>query len=217
MVPASAYPIVRAGLTPRLTALACGAILCAALSGCGSGPAIDNPQPVSADAYRATFDAGVLVLRDHGFTVNRQDYRFGRITSKPKPSPNVTQFWTADNGTFDQAMSSSLNNQRRIVTISLTPTKGEGDGQANETGAYLLQVEVELQRLSDTTRRMTGSMEAYSVSRNLTDRPDEFRRANVPTRKFYLLEKDTPMEQRMLADILQRAAELKPVKVETQD
>jgi hypothetical protein len=57
------------------------------LGGCSSSATLENPQPVSAEAYRATFDASIDVLRDHGFVVGRQDYRFGRVTSQPRPSP----------------------------------------------------------------------------------------------------------------------------------
>lgn len=177
------------------------------LVGCGSAPELANPQTVTTEDYRATFDASIDVLRDHSFVIHRQDYRFGRITAKPLRSPTAMEVWNRDNATFDQTISSTLNDQQRQVTITLSPTEPE-PGQAPAT-TYDLIVRVDLERMSDTTRRLTGAMDGYAIVRPLSDRPDELRRANVPTRQYYFHERDPQMEQRLLRGILQRAAELK--------
>jgi len=87
------------------------------IAGCAAKPAADNPSIIAADQYAATFEAAVESLRRNGFVVDRQDFRFGRVTSQPKRSPTLIEFWSPDNTTFEEAAGGSLDGHRRIVSV----------------------------------------------------------------------------------------------------
>lgn len=89
----------------------------ASLAGCATRPTAGNPSIIAADQYAATFEAAVEALRRNGFVVDRQDFRFGRVNTQPKRSPTLLEFWSPDNTTFTEAAGSSLDAQRRVVTV----------------------------------------------------------------------------------------------------
>lgn len=173
------------------------------LAGCSAPPTtIESPMPVAAEDYRKTFEAAALSLRENGFIIDRQDYRFGKLTTKPRFSPNIVEFWNRDNTTSAQSISASLNNEHRIVTIELNRAPGS-DGQP-AASAYELSIEVAIERTTDPNRRLTGSTSAVNMVRALSETPTEFERQGVHGPAMVFVERDAEFEQRLLADIALR-------------
>ena len=63
------------------------------IGGCAAKPAtIDNPLSIKAAQYDDAYEAAKLVLREHGFDLDRQDYRFGRVSSQPLGAPSAVGY-----------------------------------------------------------------------------------------------------------------------------
>jgi hypothetical protein len=93
-----------------------------AITGCQSPPSTaSNPFEIDAREYSRMFDAAVIVLRDHGFRVDRQDHRFGIITTAARDVPTPVEPWQPNQGEPTRAIEHLLNHQRHTVTIRLTP------------------------------------------------------------------------------------------------
>ncbi|MEM9883122.1 MAG: hypothetical protein AAF800_09425 [Planctomycetota bacterium] len=106
---------------------------------------------VAAEAYPAVFEGAVRLLRSRGFAVDRQDFRFGAITTRPAGSPTLFEPWRIDNRTAELAARSTLGDLRRRIEVSFVPA----DGPATPS-SYGLEVAVRLERLQVPQRRMNG-------------------------------------------------------------
>ena len=92
-----------------------------ALIGCTRPPVAANPYPIQLRDYDRTYTAAIAVLRDNGFRIDRQDYRFGRLTTIPLGSPTIAEPWHRHNSTTAQAWHSTLSDLQRRVTVFLEP------------------------------------------------------------------------------------------------
>lgn len=207
------------------------ALALALLTGCAATPASSSPAPVAADDYRRTFEAAIETLRVEGFVVARQDFRFGRITSQPRPSPAFFEVWKRDNSTAGQALGSTVNADDRVVTVKFDPANtsvqpalqlpdgvplvtAESDAtllaiQAGRepSAPYTLAVEVAIHRHQRPARRLTGSTDGSHLVRPLLDVPDDLdKRGATPDYRTFV-ENDEPMASKLLALILQRASQ----------
>jgi len=104
-----------------------GALLaCLALLGCNSRiVSANNPVAITAEEYDRIFEATVDVLRLNQFRVDRQDRRFGVITTEPLIAASALEPWYTDNTTPYQTADATLNYQRRIVSVHLEPADRE--------------------------------------------------------------------------------------------
>ena len=198
-------------------ALAAAALLLAGTlsTGCASDrAALDNPQPVAADAYPDVFARTVDVLRRQGFEIDRKDLRFGQITSLPKGSPTAFEPWIADNSTPGQAWQSTLGDLRRIVKISFEPAEAtpvnsvvadEADDDSASSssaalGPYQVHVEVQLEQRQVTGRRLDGRTRG-SVFADLAEPPQSLQDRGIDAQYWQPIGRDTPLEQRLLQAI----------------
>ncbi len=102
-------------------------LMLVALAGCSSTPAAQDHMAIDAREYDRVYEAARLALRQRGFVLDRQDHRFGRITTLPLRSPTVGEVWHRGNTTAYQSWESTLNQERRIVTVSMTPLDAASD------------------------------------------------------------------------------------------
>ena len=80
---------------------------------------VENPYVLARSEYDAIFAAAKDALHDNGFMLDRVDYRFGTITTRPLTAPTIMEPWHDGNTTFSQAAESTVNNQRRSVTVTI--------------------------------------------------------------------------------------------------
>ena len=145
-------------------------LLAAALgvAGCTTAPRpAPLPSPIGVEiasgAYPAAFAAAVDTLRGAGFAVDRADYRFGVVTTRPEGSPTVFEPWKTGNTTHHARVLSTLNDVRRRITVTFA---GADDaGAALRAGAQpgepvasrQMRVLVQLEARDTPGRRLNGS------------------------------------------------------------
>jgi len=191
------------------------------MSACSSTP--DQPAEqttavftFSAESYPAVHAAAVKVLRDNGFTIARNDYRFGAVTSDPKESPTLMEFWLDDATTRDQAQSDTLNAQQRTVRVTiqeyvdleaaLSSTNSDGgEGTDDTPKQYQLMIEVLVERLQQPDRYLT-----HSASNRLTatyrTTPRHLNNRGIDGTYAQVMTRDPLLERRLVQAIHQAVA-----------
>jgi len=101
-----------------------------ATAGCTASKPVDNPLTIDAREYKRMYKASIEVLRDEGFRPDRQDYRFGRVTTQPRDAPSVFEPWNRTNATAWHTANSTINAQRRQVTVFLDPVEDSSSAAA---------------------------------------------------------------------------------------
>lgn len=191
------------------------------LAGCGRQPVnIDNPIGLSTGEYHDVFDAGVAVLRDYRFELNRRDRRFGVITTQPLTASSVIEPWYPDNTTSDQVLESTLNHDRRTVRLMIEPIDGGPMDRTATAGAapttplaYQLRLEVLIERQHVPDQPLhTAVVGGLGFVRDTTTTHAYASERGSETAYWYPIGRDALLEQRLVRDILnqanlQRAAE----------
>lgn len=205
------------------------AIITTVLVGCNRTLRTDgNLSQVPAASYDATFQAAVEVLRDHGFRVNRQDYRYGIVNTHPLESSTALEPWRFTNSTLGQATQSTLSHTRRIATVHLEPVTPEEEQALRDLGAndtppaddaavegeaaslppraenYRVRVEVVMQNHQQPQRRLIVS--ARGKGSEIRGIPSEWRERGITSDYWIDTGRDPYLEQRLLDDILRRTA-----------
>jgi hypothetical protein len=177
-------------------------LACLAGPGC-SRPIVeaDNPARLSAEDYRAHFDASIAVLRDNGYVIDRRDYRFGRISTRPQGSPNILEVWNPQNTTADQALESTFASERRRVNVTFAGV--ESPVTADAFDAYTFEVEVVLERRQIPIRRMAGSARR-NVFTNLAAPPRELAERGITGNYWEPVGRDPYLEARLIQQITQQ-------------
>ncbi len=165
--------------------------------------AAPNPLRISASEYDPAYKAAAEVLRDHGFAMDRQDYRFGLIETGALMSPTIGEPFRPGNTTVEQALESTLNHQRRIARVMLEPLASADDVSAPPQG-YNLHVEVMIERRQQPDLQMSGATSGYGVYHRYTRTPSELQDRGINGAYWQPLRRDLYMEQRLMSDILDR-------------
>jgi hypothetical protein len=167
----------------------------------GSQEPIYGPTFSGSQAFALVIEASVGVLRDYGFAIDRQDYRYGLVTSRPLVAPTIFEFWRPTNTSTDQMLEATLNNQRRIVRIRLHPISRPLDVGTE----YQVSVQVQLQRLQQPLRTLNGSTRGNAIVSRLSSVPAEWADRGI-TRAYWLADGYDPLlAERILYDIAERA------------
>jgi len=185
-------------------------LLCIALTmgGCQSVAEVQPVLTVSSAQYRGAFDSAVTTLRDLGYDIDREDYRFGVITTHPRYSPIVAEVWDRSNTTFHQMIDSTLNHQRRIVrvTIAASLIDDVSAAPASDTGDRELRVEVTIQRMQNPARQMSGTKRGRRVLQAMRRPAGELVEKGV-TRRYWLdVGHDPQLAGRLYGAIQKRVA-----------
>lgn len=197
-------PIGRtAALTLLLMATAC------------RGPRAAGPTSIEVDAreYSRLFEAATLVLRDSGFDVARQDYRFGELASAPLKSPLFFEFWEPTHG-HGLTVQDSTNDQRRVARVYLEPAadaSAEPDSHAagsstDRPSNYTMGVEIVIERLQRPQRYLTNS--ANQPVGTLADVPAEVAQLGVYGPYWQPVGRDDALAAKILARAVRRSLTL---------
>ena len=166
------------------------------------------------------YQAAVEVLREEGLVVAMQDYRFGRIASEPFAAGTIAEPWRKAGQTLRQAARSTLNSQRRVVTVTIESTTG-GEGEAKSPlakvaadqarrgeGDYLVRVEVSIEQLQVPRRYLTGSTTGRSLFGHLSSVPAELEERGITSSYWQPVGTDPYMEQHLLEQIVRRSVDV---------
>ena len=175
-----------------------------ALTGCARQvPTVNNPLEVSPGEYDRLFRASIDELRDRGYVVDRHDYRYGTVSARPAGSPMFAELWRKDNTTGRQAWTSTVNYQRRLITITLEPVAP--DPGRDQPDHYLLRAEVVVERVSVPTTYATGSTVGRRVIGNLNRVPTEWQERGITGHYWRPVGRDPYLGQRLIDAIVRRS------------
>ncbi len=180
--------------------------LCALLTVACRGPQAAGPTAIEIDAreYSRLFEAATLVLRDTGFDVARQDYRFGELASTPLKSPLFFEFWEPTHG-HGLTVQDSTNDQRRVARVYLEPAASAA-ADADEPANYVMGVEIVIERLQQPLRYLTNS--PRQPIGTLADVPAEVARLGVYGPYWQPVGRDDALAARILAQAVRRSLTL---------
>ncbi len=174
--------------------------------GCSAPVArVANPIDISADEYGPMFGAAVEVLRELGYIVEEQDYRFGAITARPMPTATAVEPWFATGSSDEHAWADTVNYQRRIISITfelVAPVKDDPFAQQND---YLMRTEVMIERLAAPVAQLTGSTQGRRIIGRLRRVPAEWERRGIEGTYWWAVGRDEPLEQRLVNLIVRRS------------
>ncbi|MEM6393522.1 MAG: hypothetical protein AAF797_12165 [Planctomycetota bacterium] len=182
-------------------------MLLAVFTGCSATPDAATPQtqraitPVPADQYHATLAAARTVLTDLGYTLDRDDHRFGILTTRPLDAATLAEVWRPDNRSAGLAAESTLSEIRRTVRVTLTPLT-----RSNPPTHFALAVEVELARKHAPLRYLNGS--ARTVFATLDDLPTEWEARGLEPEYWQPVRRDATLEAHLTERILDRLANM---------
>jgi hypothetical protein len=190
-----------------------------ALIGCtATPPTASAPVEIAADEFPRIFQASLNVLRDEGFVIDQQDYRFGTITTKPATSATFGEPWYGRRQTPRQAASATINDQRRVVTVTLEPAdKADKDEQISPDTDFVVRLEVMIEQFQVTTRFLTGSARGRAIFGHLRKAPTELEERGISDHYWMPVTRDPYMEQRLLERIVRESVTTQsPAKVSEQ-
>lgn len=89
--------------------------------GCARGldTTVSNPVEIDASEYPRVFKAADASLREMGFRMDRIDYRYGRLSTRPLLAPVFFEAWKPTSTTIGQQAAGTLNDQRRIAIVTI--------------------------------------------------------------------------------------------------
>lgn len=181
----------------------------AALTACQTRPAPlprgaeSNPILVDAD-YDVLFAGARAVLRDHRFTIFREDPRRGEIVTEPMTGQQFWEYWRADSAGLYNTLESSMHTILRTIDVRVYPARDEQDQPI--PGRQYLEVRAYTDRLSQPERAMTAVNQlptTYKVGRGLTNALElEAEGAAQPRRVF--LGRDALLEDWLIREMTGR-------------
>jgi len=164
---------------------------------------IIDPNETSRFIYKASYDnvwqqALQLVSRT-GFTLDRQDYRLGVITTQPLPSAQVVEFWKPQQTTFTNAAENTINSQRRLLRLTISPVPGKPE-------FYQIGVRVLVERETNPTEMVGGPIfvEGSGFGRNTMTLRSDFAEVKQQPMKWIVLGHDPKLEKKILDQLFLR-------------
>jgi hypothetical protein len=192
---------------------------------------------IQASSYEPLYEASRQVLRERGFTLNQQNYRFGLITTEPTTAATLFEPFRANHATSRSAMRSTLRHTRRTVTVALEPaddietvleaqTAGEEDAPPTRPGEvavepptvattqpanreYQIRVWVTVEAKQKPTRRLVGGG-GERIFSSLDRVPERWQQRGIEGTYWQPIGRDRELEHKLLRAILRRAFTDKP-------
>lgn len=187
------------------------------LAGCATQQALkDAPNPLEIDVteYDRMFDATVAVLREQGMGVQVKDYRMGTIVSKPAISPSALEVWRIENSVKGNGLESTLNMQRRIVTVQMSPAPDE---PADNPQTYHMAVQVVVEQEQNPRHQLTGSTSGYRLIANYNQTPGELEDRGIAGTYWYPVGTDPLLENKLMRTIVHRSLTVDMPNVDNSD
>ncbi len=193
----------------RALAVAVLILFALGLAGCASGyRPTKNTIDIESSEYSRVFKAAVKILRDQGFTVDREDFRYGVITTLAVGAPTIVEPWRPGNRTTAQAIDSTLNDQRRRVAVTMEPESPIQDGADQSVGnsdKYTMRVDVQVERLQIPARHLTQSTAGRRVFKTLWSNPGKLQGRGISKKYWEPIGRDTVLERHLLAAIIRKS------------
>jgi hypothetical protein len=200
-----------------VTAATAVAVALGWLSGCITGPSnpaatqpataldVATSQPtywlnqaavaeVQGNDFNALWESAKETVRAYQFTLDRQDYRSGVITTAPEISKQIFEVWRDDAGTAYDAWAATMGAIRRTIRFEVT---------RNPDNTFTMVPKVLVERQSIFERRVTdvsqyrfafaGPVRVQPARTVVSLDPDTYQ--DVPVKYWYATGRDLEMEK----------------------
>jgi hypothetical protein len=202
-------------------------MLCVAaiVAGCQSDPPrVADPLPVAGAEYDRFYEATRAVLRDRGFELAQQNYRFGLVTTEPLTARTLFEPIGDNHQSLASATRSTLRHTRRKVRVALEPQQ-ESQGSSQNAmpaatqpitltdapptvattkpaeAAYQLRVVVTVEARQAPTRRVIGGT-GRRVFSTLNRVPKRWARRGIEKTYWHPLGRDRELEAQLRREIV---------------
>jgi hypothetical protein len=162
-----------------------------------------DPNQTSRFIYKATYDniwqQAIDILTRTGFALDRQDYRLGVLTTRPLPSAQILEFWKPQHADATTALENTINNQRRIVRLSITKVPGKPD-------FYEVGVQVLVERKTNPTEQIGGPLfvEGSGFGRNAITLRSDFAEVSSGPGIWLPIGHDPKLEGKLITELFNR-------------
>jgi hypothetical protein len=173
----------------------CVAVMLALLVGCasrgGTSPTTAPSRPtVTARSFDFLWASCEDTAREFGFTLDRQDYRGGVITTVPLISKQFFEVWRNDVRTIGDVANSSLATYRRTLRFEIV---------RNSNGTFTVTPSVTIERYVQSEQPITSSVYLRNAFRSRRGRaaigsPEADRGIILPSRYWYVTGTDEAVE-----------------------
>ena len=184
------------------------------LGGCSSQQQVQQSATVSVPDYAAAFDAAKTVLREYGFSIDRQDARAGVITTRAKSTGGFATPWDREQSSIGEEVDDAFNRQARLVRVRFGSRAGAAAASVDvdvrtQTGPLSVTVSVQLLRRERPGWRVEST--AINLSSYTSD-PALARRGLEPTYDV-VVGTDDPLAARLASEIELKATAPRPPTV----
>ena len=161
-----------------------------------------DPNQASRFIYNAGYDnvwqQAIGVLTKAGFTLDRQDYRLGVLSTKPLPGAQFVEFWKPQHVNALNAMENTINTQRRIVRITIS--------RAEKPDFYEIGVQVLVERQTNPTEEIGGPIfvEGSGFGRNAVTLRSDYAPLKPEVGRWVTMGHDPDMEKKLIDALFER-------------
>ena len=161
-----------------------------------------NPLEIDVSEYDRMFDASIAVFREQNMGVQTKDYRMGTVVSKPAVSPTAIEAWRIENAVDGSRMQSTLNKQRRIVSVTFSPAPDEPEDNIQ---TYHMAVQVVIEQEQNPRLHMTGSTSGHNILGSYSQTPGELAERGITGQYWYPIGTDPLLENKLMRTIVHRS------------
>lgn len=147
--------------------------------------------------FQPLWNACEDTARSYLFQLDRQDFRSGLITTRPMVSEQLLEPWRKDTGTAHGVVVNSIATIRRTVRFEFTQSDG----------AYVVTPKVLVERQTILERRITSAVnyrQVFSGPASPDSRTAVEAEADVPSRYWTPVARDTQMEKQIASEVRRR-------------
>lgn len=163
--------------------------------------------------YPAVYQAAIDVLRDWGFVIARQNYRFGLVRSEPLDIERIAVRGPDAPVLEHRFAQASIQHQRRIVTVQLKPQKTMTPRHPGEpapepfASPFELTIEVTIQQRQVPRRQLVLGAKGANILGAMAASDDPWKTSRPdPTDPFWRdLTRDAVMQRMLLEQIVERS------------
>ena len=162
-----------------------------------------DPNQTSRFVYKAGYDnlwqQATSLLNRTGFTLDRQDYRLGVLTTQPLPSPQFVEIWRPQQASVTDAMENTLNNQRRLVRIAISKVPEKPD-------FYEISIQVLVERETNPSEKIGGPVfiEGSGFGRNAVTLRSDYAAPKDEPGQWVTLGHDPDLEKKLIDELFNR-------------
>ncbi len=164
---------------------------------------VKDPNETSRFIYKASYDnvwrQANEIVAAAGFSLDRQDYRLGVMTSYALPSAQIIEFWKPQHVDFTDTMENTVNNQRRSLRVTISKVEGKPD-------FYQIGIQVLVERESNPREDIGGPVfvQGSGFGRNSITLRSDYAEPKYEAGHWVTIGHDPDMERKLMDALFNR-------------